>query len=109
MDSVFEQLTKIEEASANLLSKVSEQKSILDKELEAKIQAFDENLEKQTESQLLSLKESMTTHSKELLETTLKDAKEYEAKLSEYFELNKKSLVQKIVQDILTSDETSNT
>ena len=92
MDSIVNKLTEIEDAASAIVQHAEEQKDALNKEYEEKRRVFDEELEKQTEARLKTIRadlEEKTSHVLDIQNDSSTELiralqKEYEERHTEY-------------------------
>ena len=92
MDSIVNKLTEIEDAASAIVAHAETQKEVLDREYDEKRRAFDEDLEKQTQTRINAIRDELEKNTSGILdsqsgastETIRALQKEYEEKHTEY-------------------------
>ncbi|HIZ81296.1 MAG TPA: hypothetical protein H9722_04280 [Candidatus Mediterraneibacter pullistercoris] len=92
MDSIVNKLTEIEDAASAIVQHAEEQKDALNKEYEEKRRVFDEELEKQTEARLKTIRADLEEKTSHVLDSQNDSSteliralqKEYEERHTEY-------------------------
>lgn len=101
METVITRLSEIEGAAVHLEEMAAEQKKEIAKEYGQKTEAFDQEIDAQTEEKLKQLKETLMQEAKENLTKMRRETEEELASMEREYEQNHKKLAEEILKRMI--------
>lgn len=101
MDDIISMLSEIEAAASAIIEHAENQKSVLEKEWQAKRDHFDRQLEEQTQQKLLSIQEDLNTRTDEALQSQKKDTEHFIQSLQQEYQQKHTAYAKEIVKHII--------
>lgn len=101
MDTVINRLAEIETGASRILENANQQKQVLAKEMEAKIAAFDAQMDAETEKKLASIHQDLQKEMDQALTDLQKNTEKTLADIHDHFQTECDARAEEIVKQIL--------
>lgn len=102
MEQILSKLSEIETVTKSIMDDAARQKQVLSDEMEQRLKAFDEQLDKETEQRIREIRAGLEKEKDAQLAALRSNTEQALAQLDAYYEQNHTQLAQKIYQEIIT-------